>query len=243
MAGTHDAKIRERMLRETVLTLEKAISICRASEATERQAKEMENDPSIDNVDSITNSRQRDVRKQVSQRPNDRPEMSRNNEQAKACKYCRNTHQRGRCPAYGKMCNNCRKWNHFAAVCQSKTVSNIEKENPSNDAERPEFFVGTVGDNTNESSATMPWKLPILTSGTNVTYRLDTGSQVNIIPQNIYYSLHNKPRLHRAKEKLTAYDGNEIPVIGKCIVSLIRKGKTSIPAQMFDVPSNRPFPK
>ena len=35
-----------------------------------------------------------------------------------------------------------------------------------------------------------------------------------------------------------AYDGNAIPVIGKCIVKLARKGKPSIPAQMFVVPTD-----
>ena len=35
-----------------------------------------------------------------------------------------------------------------------------------------------------------------------------------------------------------AYDGNEISVIGKCVVNLVRKGKPSIPVQMFVVPRN-----
>ena len=35
-----------------------------------------------------------------------------------------------------------------------------------------------------------------------------------------------------------AFDGNEIPVVGKCVVKLIRKGKPSIPVQMFVVPTN-----
>ena len=35
-----------------------------------------------------------------------------------------------------------------------------------------------------------------------------------------------------------AYDGNEIPVVGKCVVNLVRKGKSTIPAQMFVVSTN-----
>ena len=89
-----------------------------------------------------------------------------------------------------------------------------------------------------ESDVNMPWTMPIFTSGTSVSYKLDTGSQVNIIPQKIYYALQKKPKLYEAKEKLMAYDGNEIPVIGKCVVNLVRKGKPSIPAQMFVVPRN-----
>ena len=151
--------------------------------------------------------------------------MTRNNDQSRVCKYCGNMHQRGRCPAYGRMCNKCRKWNHFASVCQSKSVNNIEQEQSSSD-ER------------NENDVTMPWTIPILTCGTNVSYKLDTGSQVNIIPQNTYHALQKKPKLCTATEKLMAHDGNAIPVIGKSIVNLARKGKPSIPAQMFVVPTD-----
>ena len=74
---------------------------------------------------------------------------------------------------------------------------------------------------------TMPWTMQILTSGTNVSYKLET-----------YHALRKKPKLYTATEKLMAYDGNAIPVIGKCIVNLARKGKPSIPAQMFVVPTD-----
>ena len=80
--------------------------------------------------------------------------------------------------------------------------------------------------------------MQILTSGTNVSYKLDTGSQVNIIPQKTYHALQKKPKLYTATEKLMAYDGNAIPVNGKCVVNLARKGKPSIPAQMFVVPTD-----
>ena len=70
-----------------------------------------------------------DLLNRSSQRPRqDRPEMPRNVDQSRTCKYCGNLHQRGRCPAYGKMCNKCRKCSHFTSVCQSKSVSNIEQE-------------------------------------------------------------------------------------------------------------------
>ena len=45
MAGIKDAKLRERLLRETDLSLDKAISICRASEATKKQVEKMAASP------------------------------------------------------------------------------------------------------------------------------------------------------------------------------------------------------
>ena len=78
-------------------------------------------------------------------------------------------------------------------------------------------FVGT--DEGNESDVTIPCTMPILTPGTSIRYKLDTGSQVNIIQQKIFHTLQKKQKLCTAKEKLMAFDGNEIAVVGKCVVS------------------------
>ena len=89
----------------------------------------MQTSPPIDHVDAIKRNR-RETRDPSSQRPGaNGPRMLRGNEQSKICKYCGYTHQKGKCPAYGKICNNCRKWNHFSTVCESKAVNNIETNN------------------------------------------------------------------------------------------------------------------
>ena len=36
------------------------------------------------------------------------------------CGKCGKSHERGNCPAYGKVCNKCKGPNHFRAVCRSK---------------------------------------------------------------------------------------------------------------------------
>ena len=39
---------------------------------------------------------------------------------SKICKYCGTEHPPRQCPAYGKICNACKKPNHFSSVCRSK---------------------------------------------------------------------------------------------------------------------------
>ena len=34
-------------------------------------------------------------------------------------KFCGKSHDKGQCPAYGKICNNCGRKNHFESKCQS----------------------------------------------------------------------------------------------------------------------------
>ena len=49
----------------------------------------------------------------------------------KNCSYCSSSHPPRQCPAYGKMCTDCGKVNHFREVCRSRrntTVHNIEQE-------------------------------------------------------------------------------------------------------------------
>jgi hypothetical protein len=39
-----------------------------------------------------------------------------------SCQYCGTEHARDRCPAYGKRCNACHRFNHFAKVCSNQHV-------------------------------------------------------------------------------------------------------------------------
>ncbi|CAH3172749.1 unnamed protein product, partial [Porites lobata] len=66
----------------------------------------------------------------------------------------------------------------------------------------------------------LEWSVILESNGTNINFKLDTGSQVNILPKKEYSKLIHKPKLHPAKVKLTAYNGTNIPVIGKCIITL-----------------------
>ena len=49
------------------------------------------------------------------------------------CKFCGKSHDKGKCPAYGKVCNNCGRKNHFESKCQSssKSKSNSERKTKS----------------------------------------------------------------------------------------------------------------
>lgn len=42
---------------------------------------------------------------------------------AGSCGYCGYKHSFGKCPAFGKICENCKKRNHFKSVCRSKQSS------------------------------------------------------------------------------------------------------------------------
>ena len=44
------------------------------------------------------------------------------------CKYCGKAHNKGECPAYGKVCNRCGRKNHFESKCISSLGSKSNSE-------------------------------------------------------------------------------------------------------------------
>ena len=65
--------------------------------------------------------------------------------------------------------------------------------------------------------------------GSDVNYKIDTGAQVNVLPKNECVKLLRRPKLKPTKIKLSAYNGQGIPVIGKCILQITHKTNKTVP--------------
>ena len=53
-------------------------------------------------------------------------------------------------------------------------------------------------------------------NGTQEKFKVDAGSQVNILPWDIFKQLINKPQLTRVKTNLVSYSGDKLAVVGSC---------------------------
>ena len=112
------------------------------------------------------------------------------------CKYCSQAHKLRQCPAYGKKCDISGKLNHFQGVCRSSKsnmVHTLEKE-----AEmEQEPGIKTVNINSVRCNSNHSAILANLKTSSNkviimVSYKVDTGSDGNILPFHIYKKLfHN----------------------------------------------------
>ena len=67
-------------------------------------------------------------------------------------------------------------------------------------------------------------------NGTKTGFKINSDSQVNIIPKKDYQLLKNKSGLNPTRTLLTAYKDTSIPVQEKCAVQIPHKNKT------YDVP-------
>jgi len=120
--GITDSHLRESMLREPNLPLEKAINMARASERAKNENTKIVTDGEIihGEINRIDKSNKASTDNVI------------------RCKFCNRDHIRNKkfCPANGKTCNKCGKKNHFSAACLSKThdVRTVE-ENESHDSD------------------------------------------------------------------------------------------------------------
>ena len=125
--GMNNNSLRERLLLEPELTLPKAISTGHAAEETRKHVREIVK--SNKNIDLHKISKHSKSRNQTSAQATEIIEK---------CKVFENSHQRGKCSTYGKVCHNCNRKNLFKKYCpcNRKTLHEIEQtetESPSAD--------------------------------------------------------------------------------------------------------------
>ena len=138
-----------------------------------------------------------------------------------SCRYCGYHHERGRCPAYGKMCNVCMKKNHFSKVC-SKINSN-KREDPTHHIGKENVLdienscnIYSICQIKNRDKYTMR---KIMINNLNVKMQLDTGSEATLIPSNFWEQM-GRPLLGKTTIKLRQYDGSVIETLGKFTTNL-----------------------
>ena len=111
-------------------------------------------------------------------------------ENRKCCGYI---HQPRQCPAYGKRCMKCNKMNHFWEVCRTargRVAHNIEQEpNQVEESHTDMVNINSIDFNSKYSVITANLKASPNKVVITVPYKVDTGSDGNIMPWHIYKKL------------------------------------------------------
>ncbi|GBO14521.1 hypothetical protein AVEN_151928-1 [Araneus ventricosus] len=178
--GLRESRLREHLLRVPDLDIKKAVDICRAAETSKLQAQVyFTEERSIDAIKRFKPSLEVKLRA-TGQANKFRQPAKRQESSGRKCHYCWSHHVPGRCPAYGKQCRSCGKWNHFSRVCKLKSVNRVCQNNPdeftnsANSCKCPpeQFFVGTVSVDSMSSS----WQAILLINDRPVNFKIDTGA-------------------------------------------------------------------
>ena len=208
--GIRNKAIRERLLREQNLTLNRAVEICLAAENAAMQLHHLETDLARNSLDvhaiAGKNNKYSGKSKNLSHKYTPKHE--------KNCGRCGYKHEHGKCAAYGQKCKKCGRQNHFAKCCKTKNVHSVEtQDNDSSD----EFFVGAIH-KTGPQLAKDEWVVPIFINDTVIPFKIDTGSQVNILPSHKFETLKFKPAIDKNAPILRSYTGDKIATQGMCHV-------------------------
>lgn len=221
--GIRSQDIRKKLLTVGAdLTLAKAIQICQTYEYAQEQLKTMTSTAgasmgaataAVSYVDKRPVSNQSQGTKPKATKPRGPAKGTHSNpgkhkpgdSDHKPCGNCGRKHGKGTCPAKGQQCHSCKKWNHFKTVCRSKNVNNVDI---SEDVSDNDLFIDSVESRIKKDQIFA--EMEVGPSKERLTFKVDTGSQVNILPYYAFQQLGVKTALSHSSTKLSAYNGNPL---------------------------------
>ena len=198
VCGIRCDKTRSRLLKEPDPTLQKAIDICRANEATTKQMKSF----ATASMDETT-----DIHRIRSDR--------------QLCERCGTGHNKQQlCPAIGAICRKCGRKNHFAKMCRTKTRPLYGIQTDDDGRVSNEMFIGTIQKNQNPRE----WQITLPMNNHRITFKIDTGAQCNVITKQKYLQASKTP-LQKSTTKLVAFGGHRLVTCGKATMLCQYNGK------------------
>lgn len=206
--GLREADLRSELLREETKAFADALLFANSWETSHKESSEIQmqmqpNQVSVSKVKAIPTRQSR-----------------RTEEAAKktyTCQGCgRSDHKRNECPFRQATCHRCRKKGHIQAVCRSNTQPN--KETTARPGRANHLQLHHINAITRSNADTI-FVTPLL-NGTPVKMELDTGSSVTLVPQDLILPLLPELSLTSANDRLFAFTGQRIDILGKTVVTV-----------------------
>ncbi|XP_048586199.1 uncharacterized protein LOC116611839 [Nematostella vectensis] len=175
--------------------------------------------PSISNENSVDKIGKKIWKHRDIKKPFKTPESK---ESKTKCGRCGKTpaHARAQCPAADAECHKCKKKGHFKAMCRSeKSVREV--------SDNSEPSLGTIDV---EELTTDCWNVDVTLEGIPVSFKLDTGADVTVIPEQIF----KKTGCKRSNTRLTGPGQQKLKVQGMIEAHITHKYK-SIKENIFVV--------
>ena len=216
--GVKEASTRKVLLQKRDLTLDMAIDICRGAEATAAQLKKIRGEE-----DKVTESVSK-IKANSNRRWKNRTQSDRKT-QASECQFCGKEHVPGRkeCPAFGRKCSNCNRYNHFSIKCpnksvKSKSVYQVTQTHDDSrsdlDCEAERIIMIEVEDSVNKINSGKDIFAKLSVHHTPVVFQVDSGASTNILPKKFLQNEEIKP----SKKTLKMWNGTIVKPLGECFV-------------------------
>ncbi|GFX59106.1 uncharacterized protein K02A2.6 [Trichonephila clavipes] len=206
--GLLDKALQERLIRETskkARVLQEVVSECKTTENSKVQASVMNEIITVNALKNFENYRKQCI-------SNQKIEFN--------CQQCGKKHKK-KCPAFRAKCRNCEGRNHWAKMCRTQSkqknmaarkVNAMEENSENSDI----IYIGELK-SVNELDAketNCVWYEKILVNKNAVMFKLDTGSQENVIPESELLKWDEKPNVRNCKIAVLDYSDNRFPILG-----------------------------
>ena len=201
--GLKDKKLSEKLQLDSKLTLEKAVTQARQSEAVKKQQDILQGtqpDPPSANVDQISKKRGKGGKgKDQKDKPPKKSKLASKTPEIKCTRCLGKPHSKQECLAKDSQCNKCFKKGHWTKACKSQLKKKVEEVYSCSEVElEGEFFLGQLTEvDRVEGNSKESWKAEVKLNERTVKFKVDTGADVTVIPPNIYHSLVPKPSLSK----------------------------------------------
>ncbi len=247
MEKCHSTRLRRRLLREEDLTLNVILRIARALEASDRQAKQIEDAKTPESIGEQSSAytiqsgpRASQVANPAAKSDQERQNPPPNNQHSNlVCYSCGRRGHREKdpsCPANNKPCNGCGKPGHFSRVCKSSRrekeparIRKIEQREVTDSPDDDEYVFTLNRPKNSEQQATVI----ITVHGTEIRVLIDSGASVNVLDKNTFDRL-NQPnniiKLAYSPVKLFSYGvAAPLPMLGQFVARVTTPATSGFP--------------
>ena len=221
ICGIRDKQLREELLKDPNLDLERCLNVCRVAELSKERRKALEDG---ENINLVRQKWKSNKSTQAVKPKFDKRDIEKNRE----CKYCGRRHegQREKCPAFGKKCLKCSKMNHFAKKCLAKSKVNAITMESNSDADDDEYCL-IINSNVEyeiinnhsvkEQKSQKKLFATFHVEGKPAKFQLDSGATCNVIPVDL---LADKRKLNSTRKVLAMYNNTIVKPLGQCRLAL-----------------------
>ncbi|XP_029192721.2 uncharacterized protein LOC114959009 [Acropora millepora] len=224
VAGLRDSQLRRRLMANENLTLDQVIAEAKSAEITKQQDQILQSNPTAADLSKI-----KDIHDKFKNGKNGKDDDRSKRNVQKPCYKCgaQPSHPPNRCPAKNVTCSACKKKGHFAKVCKSsKRVQSVDEDSSEDDVS-----VMTIGEAVNMVENNSKWKTNVLIRNHNVKFKIDTGADVTVIPEDIFRRF-KLGRLQSTSKKLCGADQKGLCVMGE-IREKLTLGETCVTEDIY----------
>ena len=151
VCGIDNNSVRERLLRNTELTLEVAINTVRAAKTSKTQIETLTNSALEAAAINLGRKQNQKIKPPLRKQP---LKLTEQKQSKKTCGRCGSHHKPRECKAFGTTCHRCQGKNHFAHMCFTKSPnSNHQKLHE----------VGQQSDTETGEDLFRPWRARVIT--------------------------------------------------------------------------------